>query len=389
MNVHTNERGSALLISLCLLAMLTLIGIMAIQNSNTDVDLAFNRSHSDKAFYVAEAGAKRAFVELNQDNLWRTGYDTVAFSGGTYDVTLRDSSTDAALIDTVVIRSIGVLDQAVSILELTTVPGDANRLFPHAMFAKSGIVIDRDACTDSYNSDSGSYADTRLDSLGSVGSNGTILTSKDVTFGGDVSVATPGGLTFGVNNVVNGDTTSTADSVDVDIIPDTEYDWALANNTAPGGLSGSNYNFDSGTKALVAGSYANITLTSGVYFFSSISLGQGSTVSLAPGATVTIYVTGDIVLKQASSINSSGRPIDLLIYSKGSRLQFDQGNTFNGAFYGPDAHIQYDQTTQVFGALLGNTIKLDKAACFHFDRDLLNLTRGTTGDYRVVAWLEL
>jgi Tfp pilus assembly protein PilX len=44
MNIRTNERGSALLISLCLLAMLTLIGIMALQNTNTEVDLAYNKS---------------------------------------------------------------------------------------------------------------------------------------------------------------------------------------------------------------------------------------------------------------------------------------------------------------------------------------------------------
>jgi len=71
MNIHMNERGSALLISLCLLAMLTLIGIMAIQNTNTEIDLAYNKTHSDKAFYIAEAGAKRAFVDINNDNDWR------------------------------------------------------------------------------------------------------------------------------------------------------------------------------------------------------------------------------------------------------------------------------------------------------------------------------
>ena len=118
-------------------------------------------------------------------------------------------------------------------------------------------------------------------------------------------------------------------------------------------------------------------------------MGKNSSINLAPGANVKIYVAGDILFNQLSTINAGGIPSSLLVYSTGASLTFNQDNVFNGAFYGPDAHIQYDQTTQVFGSLIGNTIKLDKYACFHYDRSLARITHGTTGEMIAVAWGEV
>jgi len=389
MKPYTNEHGSAMLVVLALLAMLTIVGVMAVNNTNTEVDLAFNKTHSEKAFYIAEAGAKRAFVEINNDDTWRGGYNGVSFAGGAYRVNLIDSVSQPALDDTVLIRSTGSFDEAVDIVELTTVP-EYLHPFMYGLFGDAWINFDRNTCTDSWSSDSGTYAATQLDSLGGVGSNGTVSSSKDVNFGGDISVATPGGISLGGFNTVNGDTTSTADSVDLDIIPPSEFTWAALNSLALTGLSGTNWNYNPGTKALTTGSFGNVTFnSSGVYFFSSIELQQGSTLTLAPGVSVTIYVTGDIILRQSSTMNGGGAPMDLLIYSNGSTLQFDQNNIFYGAFYGPNAHIQYDQTTQAYGSLVGNTIQLDKDACFHYDRSLSKIQKGTTGDMLLVAWREL
>ncbi|HOZ08216.1 MAG TPA: pilus assembly PilX N-terminal domain-containing protein, partial [candidate division Zixibacteria bacterium] len=76
-------RGSALLIALLLTGMLSLIAIMAIESSNTDIELSYSQSHLDAAFYNAEAGAKRAFVALNDNDDWRSGYADFGFGQGT------------------------------------------------------------------------------------------------------------------------------------------------------------------------------------------------------------------------------------------------------------------------------------------------------------------
>jgi len=383
-----DNRGSALLISLAIMAFLSLIAIMAVNRSHTDFELSYNQLHEEQAFYVAEAGAQEALAELNSDNDWRSGWARVTFGGGFYSVTLTDSSADSTLFDTVIVKSTGWVDSALASVELETVPL-YNHPFAFGMFGEAGIVLDKNTCTDSYRSDSGSYAATVLDSFGDIGSNGTVTSARDVNFGGGIAVATDGGISLGVHNTVNGDTTSAADSVDLGFIPDSEYDWAKANSDASTGISGSGYTYSNGSRNLTAGSYANIVLQSGVYYFNDITLGQGSTLSLAPGAAVTVYVNGDITLNQQSTLNDGGSPMDFIIYSRGSSLQFDQDNLFYGAFFGPNATIQYDQTTQVYGSLVGYSIKLDQGACFHWDRSLADITKGKTGEIVAVTWGEM
>jgi Tfp pilus assembly protein PilX len=390
-NVNTkrmNQRGGALLITIAVMLMLTVAALIAINTANTDIDLSFNQLHHDRAFYVAEAGIQRAHAQLIEDNYWTTGYSDVAFEGGHYSVKLIDSSTNAALDDTVILRSTGSQDKANAMVEAWLVP-EYRYPFRYAMFARDSINMDQQTCTDSYNSDSGSYAATVDDSLGDIGSNGTITTAKQVTIGGNAQSATPGGISLGVANVVTGDTSTTMDSVDLDIVPDSEFVWAKTVSVAADSMTGTGYTYSNGTRDLTGGAYADIVLGSGVYFFNDIELGQESHITLVPGASVTIYVTGDIILHQGSTINDGGLPSNFIVYSKGSRLQFDQDNVFCGAFYGPDAQIQYDQTTQVYGSLIGADIKLDKYACFHYDRGLAKVKHSRTGDMIMVAWREM
>jgi hypothetical protein len=350
--------------------------------------MSFNQLHEEQAFYIADAGLKMAVKELNDDDTWRAGYQDEKFSDGIFTVKLADSVVDSTLFDTILATSTGWRDGTNATVEATLVP-EYRHPFQYAMFGKDGIILDQATCTNSFNSDSGGYAATMLDSLGNIGSNGKVTSAKDVNFGGDIQSATPGGISLGVNNTVNGDTTSSADSVNLDLISSAEYDWAKSISPAPAGISGAGFNYNNGTRDLTAGAGGQIIISEGTYYFNDIVLGAGSEIIIPPGDEVTIYVNGDIILRQYSMINDGGNPSDLLFYSRGSNLQFDQGNTFYGAFYGPNATIQYDQTTNVYGSLVGGTIQLDKGACFHYDRNLGNVKKGTTGRFFVVAWREI
>lgn len=384
----SSQHGGALLISIAIMLMLSVVAIMAVNRSTSDLVLSHNVSDMDAAFYVAEAGAKRAFVDINVANDWRDGYADESFGGGTYTVVLIDSAITAGLDDTVIIRSEGYVREIEAWVELWTAP-EYYHPFTWGMFAGSGINFDQATCTDSYNSDSGSYFETVLEEGGSIGTNGDISTSKLVTIGGDASTAIGGSITLGTGSVVLGDTSTTMDSVILDIIPKEEYDWAEANSEVISGMSGFDYTYDPVTKSLTTMADGNVVLQSGVYFFSSITLAQSSDILLAPDAQVTIYVTGNITLGQYSTINEGGFPSGLQIYSQGDSLQFDQYNVFCAAFYGPNATIQYDQTTEVYGSLVADYIQLDSGACFHYDRDLAKVKHNTTGRMLEVAWREL
>lgn len=380
-----SQSGSALLIALLLVGLLSILGIMASDNSNTEMTMSYNESNHQSSFYVAEAGAKRAFLALNANYKWRGGYADQPFGEGTFSVTFRDSLAAPALNDTVIINSWGLVKEAEAGVELWTVP-EYYYPFKYGLFAGQSILIDQNVRTDSYASDSGTYATTLLQSDGDIGSNGTIAVGKNASVGGDASTAIGGTLTIAKPGQVLGDTSTTKDSVKLDIIPQSEYDWAKTVSNVPGGLSGVGFTYDAGSKALTTANNAIVTLQSGVYYFSSIDLAQHANIVLAPGAQVTIYMDGDVTFGVNSTVNNLGTPSNLQMYSKIGALKFYQQNSFYGMFYGPKASIEWDQTTMVYGSLVGANIHVDQFGRFHYDRSLSRVKHGVTGKMLMVAW---
>ncbi|MBU0984749.1 MAG: hypothetical protein KKA42_12805, partial [candidate division Zixibacteria bacterium] len=317
-----SQKGGALLISLLLIGMLALLGTLAVENATTDVDLSYNQSHCEEAFYIAEAGARRAVAELQNTPGWDSGYAGLSLGGGTYDVSVTDSSANPALDDTVIIVSTGTTFGGNSTIELTIVP-EESRPFRYAMFADNTVDIRNGMVTDSYCSDSGGYALTNVTSGGDVGSNGIIGVKNGALVGGDVMTSLDGGLDIHSSATVTGDTSSTAPEQELEEIPAAEYAWAEATSIAGTGITGS-YSYDPATDAFISSGTA--VLSSGVYFFSSVILKNSASLQVAPGASVTIYVTGDVEIKNSAEVNPGGAPGDLMIYSQGDFVLKNSGD---------------------------------------------------------------
>ena len=179
MKTVKGERGSAILIVMGLIAMITAMAIMSVDRSNTDLELSYNQLHEERAFYLAEAGLERAVFEINEDNAWRDGYDKLALEGGYYTISVSDSTTDSTLVDTVIFNGEGIYNTTKAEMESWLVP---KYIYPYryGMFGGDSIRFDRNGCVDSYNADSGTYAATQKSSDGDIGTNGKIITSTSV-----------------------------------------------------------------------------------------------------------------------------------------------------------------------------------------------------------------
>jgi hypothetical protein len=173
------------------------------------------------------------------------------------------------------------------------------------------------------------------------------------------------------------------------MVPQEEFDWAKANSGAPSGFIG-DYQYNPHTLSLSLNSqYDTLYLKSGVYFFSSITLNQQASLLPAPGANVSIYMTDNISLAQGASINPGGQPANFQIYSQGTELNIGEHSEFRAAFWGPNADIHIEQNTDVYGALVGASLKVVNSACIHYDRSLLQIKRGSINKMVIVAWREL
>jgi len=383
-SVIKNERGSALLIALTLLGLVFMLGAMAIENSQTECTLSFNKIHADNAFYVAQAGGRHAFTELLADSSWTAGFRAQGFGEGEYSVVIVDSTSDSALIDTIIIRSTGVCDGARSTIEMWVVPSVVNP-FEHAMFGKSLVDIRNSFVTDSYNSDSGTYADTRLVEGGDVGSNGDVIVANGAFIGGDVASSLLGGTDVNAGATVTGTVTDTAPEQEIPDIPQSEFDWAATVNDAGTGITpASDYDPVSG----VLLSSGTVTLTSGVYYFSDITLKNSASLQLAPGAEVTIYVTGDIELKNSSEMNATGDASDLIIYSQGDFILKNSGD-IAAVFYSTTGTADLRNSGEFSGAIVADVIIAHNSANFHYDRTLGDIERDGEETVEMVAVREI
>jgi hypothetical protein len=367
--------------------MLSVAALIAVDTAQTDVEMSFNQVNSDRAFYVAEAGIQRAFQEIRKDDDWRTGFLKVQFADGEYSVAVVDSTGIPNLQDTIVLRSTGVLSNGVANLEAWIAP-EYNQPFKYALYADSSIFLENNTCTDSYNSDSGSYYATRLTEGGDIGSNGTILMENSASVGGDALAATDGGITMDNSSNVAGDTVSGVPKTQIEPIPQEDFDSALLVNSAPSGFSGS-YKYNSGNHSLSLSGSDVLELSGGTYYFSDITLNNQASIRVAPGEQVTIYMTGDLYLNQSSSLNFGEPAANMLIYSNGETFKIGQTAQFSAAFYGPNAHVSTRNNTDLFGAIVSKSISIENYSCFHYDRTLSKLNAEKTGEMLMVAWREL
>ena len=384
--ILTNQKGTAILIVLALIAMLVAVGIMSVDRSTTDIELSFNQLHEEQSFYGAEAGIARTMVEINRDFSWRGPIVGEELGGSKYTVIVLDSTWDSTLADTVIIRSTANREGAAVNLEVWIAPYYFQP-FIYAAYGADSIIMRNSACIDSYNSDSGSYDSTLLPEGGDIGTNGYIVMAQTANVYGDATTS-GGTITLDGSAVIHGDTSTSEDPLDFTVVDASDYAWAETNSLAPSGFTGS-YFYDPTTDALAINNDDTLVLSDGVYYFSSITLGQTASLQIAPGANVTIYMTGDLTIGQFSSVNPGGSAADLTVYSQGNMLELRNHTEFNGAFWGPTTNVIVENNTNVYGSIIGASVTIENSACVHFDRSLLKLITTEIERMDIVAWRQM
>ena len=183
---------------------------------------------------------------------------------------------------------------------------------------------------------------------------------------------------------VLGDTTSTAPEQFVPDIPASEFTWAEGVSIASTGISGS-YTYNSTTKAF--SSTGSVQLTGGVYYFSSITLMNSASLTVAPGAEVVIYVEGDVEMKNAAEVNIGGQPTSLMIYSNGDFVLKNSGDIY-ATFYSSTGEADLRNSGEFYGSVVAEDIIAHNSSKFHYDRNLSDYEKGKTGRIVVVGWKE-
>ena len=227
-----------------------------------------------------------------------------------------------------------------------------------------GVRVIGSIVTDSYESNSGSYDASDAGDDGDLCSGRALRISGASEINGDAMA----GMGYAVE--INGgaaDITGFTSSNSMDITGPTvdpgsaEY---VNNNNRIGSTSGGRSAWKGGGIELNAND--NLTLPPGTYYFDSITMRSGATITIV-GET-TIYVEGAVAAAGAGIVNRTGSPSKLSVYSMGTSFQIGGTYDFYGSVLAPKADVVVYGDSEWYGRLIGGTVLMRGNAEFHVDK---------------------
>lgn len=102
------ESGTALIVSLMVTCLLVMFCLAFLAETNTETRFSSRQQTKTAAFYLAEAGAQRAYARLCSDFGWRDGFENEKMGSGTYTVRIDDNDSDPSIPNEIVrVTSVG------------------------------------------------------------------------------------------------------------------------------------------------------------------------------------------------------------------------------------------------------------------------------------------
>lgn len=251
-----------------------------------------------------------------------------------------------------------------------------------ALLGQAGVHLDSNARTDSYDSSRGNYEGT-AGNEGHVGSNSTQGTPITMDANADVK----GNLVIqeGTTPDVAGNATYITEDYQTEPIP-------VPLMTPPAALAAASSQGDvdaagSSTTTLSPGRYGDLTsnagsvivLNAGTYIFDSIDTHRNTKIKVA-GGKVKIFFRGPVTFGSNNQINMDAPNQDSSTFQMfaDSSVPGDKPVLLNsnvqivGTIYNTDGSLVLESFTEVFGTVVGKTIRMRSNAVAHFDKSLQN-----------------
>jgi len=138
-----DNNGSALVLTMLILAVLTIVGISSISTTSTELKIVYNEKVYQRNFYLAESasyeGAQRLEVETDPDELIPSRTNLDWLNGGTVDYTIatnwvddgsvNDNSDSATVAASAAFASVGH-----GVLKGSSLDIGTSRLYSYSMY---------------------------------------------------------------------------------------------------------------------------------------------------------------------------------------------------------------------------------------------------------------
>ena len=358
--LYSNQNGAILIWLIITMVVVSIIGSSMVYLTTSSTFGVLFANYQMRAYYAAEAGGRYAIPLVSADVQTSTTTNMELLDKKEY--TLNDNGKFLLEIDDnsptyILIHSTGIINAggfSESLVKITYHLNITQSPFQQAAYG-SGVTLDNNAVTDSYDSSVGAYGGSN------VGSNGDVTTESD-----SISLAN--------NAVINGaqNTNASSDFSPVELPPGgTETDPFDYQITEDATLSSDTFRasqvkLDNGVQLSISGEVVLIVEQ-------DFTLSNNSSIVLLSGATLSIYVDGNILFDNVSNINEGAVPGNFVIYgtSNTDSIEMKNVSTIYAVIYAPDSSIFLDNNAQLFGALIGDQVHMSNNAEIHFDEALI------------------
>jgi Tfp pilus assembly protein PilX len=430
------ERGSVLIVTLLVLAMLALgVGSYLSLNLNT-ARLARRNYQQNAAFHLAEAGAEEAVWSLNrmqarapdawtgwttrQPAAWRkfTGFDLGSGTTGSVKVYVSDTQPAAGskpvAVAQATVESAG-LPASTRMLELTL---GRRSYFSNGIVARETVKFaGQNVSVDSWNSDPDGdpatapvpYSEAVRNDRGSIATaaveNKAMLVNQTAVWG---YVATGGAAPeVGVNGSIRGADTPPDVMIDparvtTDFVVDLPLLGAPVDGTPIPTVGETLGVIGLATKwrcpAVALSGNQTLTILGQVTLVLTVSTGSAldvtgkASIIIPDGSSLTLYAEADIKIAGNGLANANSRPMTCRIYGTsnspaGQAVHVTGNGALKAAVYAPNGDVQVNGNGDIMGSVVGREVTFTGNARFHYDESLAD--EGDDTPFKVTRWREL
>lgn len=264
------------------------------------------------------------------------------------------------------------------VADASCVPG-----FDYGAFGKDSVTMSGGGVTDSYNSATASYATSSLNTGGNICTNGTgagaiTLSGNGTTVQGNACVGSGGNPSTAINTSGGASYTGTPSAQDPNVV--------LPSVIVPVvGTNQGNATYNSNTTlppnqtygSIKVTSGATLTLNAGTYVFDDLTLVGNSVIKVGSGP-ILVYIKSGLDLSGGTVVNASTKSTDLvfMVAAGASSIKISGGAAASYAVYAPDSDVTITGGSDLYGAVVGKTVKNTGGSKIHYDAALSSFGAG-------------
>jgi Tfp pilus assembly protein PilX len=415
MRLHSSRNDGSVLASVLVISALLTLSLVAYLTFVSNQHKLTGRSQSwNGALVMAESGVEEALTHINYSGTTNFAASGWTLSGGAYrktrtlgdgyfNVALSTSSPPTISATGFVTAPLGGTYISRAIQTVTTNVSRTKGLIAKTSLSMSGGIID------SFDSlaTGGQYNPTQATANAYVAvASGVAGALKVTSVYGDVRTGAGGSVTVVDKGV--------GDAAWVDSAPGTiqaghfkdDFNQTFADVAIPftGGyltpagatVNGTNYlyvlnggDYKIGSVALGGGKYALIRGKNRWLVDDKFTVSGGGWVWLEPGATLELYVGGDVTVSGSGFVNTSQTTTSLSLFGLPTctKVTYSGSSLFVGSIYAPSALLTISGSGGASGSAVADKINMSGGSSFHCDTALYGSTSGAK--YVIISWNEL